>query len=469
MSRRSLHTLSVLLALGLSACGNGGQPLATDIQLLASEAVRDRITDLSFSSELLKDVVHVRVMTPADYDPSGKTRYPVVYLLHGAGADGYRAWTEGQEADGAQAGLQDLLASGTKTSETEAITASLPVIFVMPDSGPNGGYINWYNGGAFGPPAWESFHLGALLPWIDAHYPTIARREGRAVAGFSMGGYGAMHYAARRPDLFVAVAGFSPAVDKTDPLVIVNGSRSDLLTALLGDGEAAQGSLLNNMVYIRGHNPMDLASNLAGMAITVRTGTGAAGLPSPLGPGGNRPDPVEAGVFEQALRFSNHLNELGIAHVWAATPGAHSRSFAELKLQATLPWLMQVFANPPALPESVSYRSIDTHYEVFGWTVDIERPAREFSELRNASRKGFELSGSGKAWVTSPALFDPGERTEAVLSGDESTQSLAVQADSRGRIRIPVDLGPGNPHDEFSTQAQLLGSSVKAVAVSLLK
>lgn len=469
MSRRFLRALAALATLGLSACSDGSQSKLPGIELLSSKPVRDRITDLSFRSNLLADVERVRVMTPTDYDASGKTRYPVVYLLHGAGADGYQAWTEGQEADGAQAGLQDLLASGTKTSETEAMTAGLPVIFVMPDSGPNGGYINWYNGGAFGPPAWEDFHLGQLLPWIDAHYPTLASREGRAVAGFSMGGYGAMHYAARHPDLFAAVAGFSPAVDKTDPLVIVNASRSDLLTVLLGDGEASQGSLLNNMVYVRGHNPMDLASNLAGMAITVRTGTGTPGLPPPLGSGGNRPDPVEAGVFEQALRFSNRLNELGIAHVWAATPGAHSRGFAELKLQATLPWLMQVFANPPAPPRTVNYRSIDRHYEVYGWTVDIERPAREFSELRNASRQGFELSGSGQAWVTSPALFAPGERTEAMLSGDEPTQRLTVQADSRGRIRIPVDLGPGNPYDEFSAQAQLLGSTVKAVAVSLLK
>lgn len=454
----------------MGGCGKSGVPDAVmGIKLVSSEPVRDRITDLSFQSPLLDREAKVRVMLPTDYDASGRTRYPVLYLLHGAGVDGYAAWTEGQQADGTQGQLQDLLADGTKTSETEAMTAGLALIVVMPESGKNGGYIDWYNAGNFGPPAWESFHLGELLPWIDAHYPTLAARNGRAVAGFSMGGYGAMHYAARHPDLFVAAAGFSPAVDKTDPLVIANNSRGDPTTELLGADQDSQGSLLTNMVYIRGHNPMDLAQNLAGVALTLRTGNGLSGLPPPLGEGSNRPDPVEAGVFEQAERFHEQLASLGIEHIWEAKAGAHTRSFAELKLRDTLPWLMDVFTKPPSAPARVTYRSIDLYYEVFGWSVSLDRPAREFSELRNADASGFDLLGSGSAVVTTPAgYFSPGTPLTAELSSDDvPSTGIAAKADDQGRLQIPIELGPGNPYDEYSGDAAIAGTRVYAVHVKL--
>jgi S-formylglutathione hydrolase FrmB len=51
-----------------------------------------------------------------------------------------------------------------------------------------------------------------LVPWIDATYRTIAARRGRAIAGVSMGGYGALSYAARHPDTFAAAASFSGAL-----------------------------------------------------------------------------------------------------------------------------------------------------------------------------------------------------------------------------------------------------------------
>src|SRR5438128_1855963 len=63
------------------------------------------------------------------------------------------------------------------------------------------------------PAAWETYHMRELIPWIDSHYPTVADRSGRAIAGLSMGGFGAMTYAAKHPDLFAAAGSFSGAVD----------------------------------------------------------------------------------------------------------------------------------------------------------------------------------------------------------------------------------------------------------------
>src|SRR5205085_3008695 len=72
-----------------------------------------------------------------------------------------------------------------------------------------GWFSDWFNGGAFGPPMWETFHITQLIPWVDANLRTVAAAEGRAVAGLSQGGFGSLSYAARHPDLFTSAAAFS--------------------------------------------------------------------------------------------------------------------------------------------------------------------------------------------------------------------------------------------------------------------
>ena len=93
------------------------------------------------------------------------------------------------------------------------MTAGQPLIVVMPDGGRGGWYSNWHNGGRGGPPAWESYHIGQLIPLVDRRFRTVAARRGRAIAGLSMGGFGAFSYAARHPDLFTAAASFSGGLD----------------------------------------------------------------------------------------------------------------------------------------------------------------------------------------------------------------------------------------------------------------
>ena len=67
--------------------------------------------------------------------------------------------------------------------------------------------------------AWETALVDDLLPAIDARFRTIQGRAGRAIAGLSMGGYGAMHLALRHPDQFAAVASLSGALySPDDPL-----------------------------------------------------------------------------------------------------------------------------------------------------------------------------------------------------------------------------------------------------------
>jgi S-formylglutathione hydrolase FrmB len=134
---------------------------------------------------------------------------------------------------------------------------------VVPDAGIVGNYTNWYNDGAFGQPEWESYHIDQRLPWIDANYRTIASRSGRAVAGLSMGGGGAMKYAAVYPDRFDAAASFSGAVDTNNTPVWTVTQASGV-----ADGDHQPGAIFGlhetDDIRWRDNDPWDLAQNLAG-------------------------------------------------------------------------------------------------------------------------------------------------------------------------------------------------------------
>src|SRR6266550_7493567 len=132
---------------------------------------------------------HVRIVLPENYQ-SKDLGYPVLYLLHGAG-DTYESWIDNT----------DLL----------QFTQQYQLIVVMPDGGRNDS-AGWYSDWKDGSRNWESFHVGVLIPWVDRHLNTLGDGH-RAIAGLSMGGFGAMSYAARHPGLFAAAASFSGAVN----------------------------------------------------------------------------------------------------------------------------------------------------------------------------------------------------------------------------------------------------------------
>jgi endo-1,4-beta-xylanase len=70
---------------------------------------------------------------------------------------------------------------------------------------PNGLHDSWYVNSADGAQPVEDVIIKDLIPHIDATYRTIADRTGRAVEGFSMGGWGAAHLAFKYPDRFAGV------------------------------------------------------------------------------------------------------------------------------------------------------------------------------------------------------------------------------------------------------------------------
>ncbi len=114
--------------------------------------------------------------------------FPVLYLLHGL-SDDHTAWT--------------------RRTSIERYVHDTPLIVIMPN-----GERGWYTDAKNNPnAAFETFITRDLIDFVDQTFNTVAERTGRAIAGLSMGGYGAFKLALKHPDLFCAAVSFSGALD----------------------------------------------------------------------------------------------------------------------------------------------------------------------------------------------------------------------------------------------------------------
>ncbi|HRV59127.1 MAG TPA: alpha/beta hydrolase family protein [Solirubrobacterales bacterium] len=400
------------------------------VKVLKSEKLDSRLTELTLSTPNVDGPTGVRVLLPAGYGSSSRN-YPVLYLLHGA-IDDYRSWTDKGDA--------------------EALTAGLPLIVVMPDSGPSDGYTNWDNPGPDGQPAWERYHIEDLIPFIDQRFRTRADRAGRAVAGLSMGGYGAMIYAAKHPDLFTAAAAFSGAVNLTNPLLLSISTPT------------ARGDYATHKLRFESDNPLSLAENLGGIDLTLRTGDGSSG--GPLDPDGGF-DIVESVVHASNVSLHDRLGELGIGHVWEDYgPGNHTWPYWQRDLKKTLPGLMKRFRDRTPAPKRITFKSADSSYGAYGWSVKINRKAGEFSMLSDAGRNGFGISGSGRATVRTAPLLRKCRRFSVTIRDVSGKRKTVRHTGRKRRLEVKVNLGPANPFEQFTPEDEAAGHHSASANVS---
>lgn len=149
-----------------------------------------RYETVQFESKLVGTPLPYNVILPPDYksDASKNRRYPVIYLLHGL------------------SGSADNWVSDR--SRLAEYAARYPFIVVAAE-----GRNSWYTDSATAPAEkFESYIVKELIPDVDTRFRTIAAREGRAVAGLSMGGYGSLKFGLKYPTMFAFVGSMSGAL-----------------------------------------------------------------------------------------------------------------------------------------------------------------------------------------------------------------------------------------------------------------
>jgi S-formylglutathione hydrolase FrmB/phage tail protein X len=234
----------------------------------------------------------VNVLLPDDYRTSGRT-YPVLYMFHGGAAD-FRQFDF--------LGIREL-------------TAGKPIIVVMPD----GGQAGWYSNPVtsfVGPRNWETFHIAQLLPWIEANFRTYAEYDGRAVGGFSMGGFGALKYAAKYYGHFASVSAHSgPASLRRDFGLVVHWA--NITSAVLDlAGGTVYGAPLWDQARVSADNPIERIESYRNKRIFLVAGTS----PDPL----NWFDSVnETQVLAGQREFRDRLRAAGIPNEPHEVPGGH--------------------------------------------------------------------------------------------------------------------------------------------------
>lgn len=244
----------------------------------------------NFHSNVLKLAVSMDAIIPEPAEADDESRsYPVLYLLHGL-SDDHTIWQ--------------------RRTCIERYVADMNLAVVMP-----GADRSWYTDMARGPAYWT--YLTQELPTIARHlFPISPRPEDTFVAGLSMGGYGALKMALTHPEKFAAAASLSGALDIAAIAQDVEQTDERELAEVFGDLQGISGS--DNDLFALAEKAA--ASDTLPPPLFQCCGTGDA-------------------LYEQNVRFRDHLLSLGLDVTYHEAPGEHEWGFWDIWIRRVLEWL----------------------------------------------------------------------------------------------------------------------------------
>jgi putative tributyrin esterase len=324
--RAVVRTLGLIAACAISACAQPGAPRGT---------VR---TDTIWSQALGVNKRVVVYLPPSYTDITAKRSYPLVVYLHG-GLGNETDWT----AQGRLAQTMDSL-----------VAIGLPeMIIVMPD-GDDGWWTTWHGLNDVAAcrradrkepaeqycvpwPKYDDYVTHDVLSYADSAYRTLRRRETRAIAGLSMGGYGAITIAARTPSLFVAAASHSGVLQ---PGLMIDSST----LATTGAVTWRNGRTTDELRTASGTrwpriSPAFGLDSISWMArdpaqLIVRALARGDSLPAMM---------VDVGLGDHTLNmnrsFRDRMRVLGVPLQYAEWPGAHDWPYWQRHLPESLRFL----------------------------------------------------------------------------------------------------------------------------------
>jgi putative tributyrin esterase len=238
--------------------------------------------------------MHYLVLLPRDY-ASGR-RFPALYLLHGLFGD-YKNWD-------------------TRT-RLERAAESLSLLIVMPDADDS-----WYTNSATKPPdKFEDYIVKDLVSEIDGKYRTTPEKHARAIAGLSMGGYGAVKFVIKYPELFAFAGSLSGAFNAPDNLDDLNPDFRAKLLEVFGTKE----------------NPTRRENDIFAL---LKDWRGAAYFYLACGSGDSFLDSNRA--------LAAQLSSQKIAYEYHETPGGHTWDYWDSSVTALLQAVVHAIESNPA-------------------------------------------------------------------------------------------------------------------------
>jgi len=220
--------------------------------------------------------------------PDGRGPFPVLYLLHGM-SDDYSIWL--------------------RQTSIERYVAGLRLMVVMPDTH-RFFYVNDPRPGGL---AYEDHIIKDVIGQTDRLFPTIRARRARAVAGLSMGGYGAMMLAMKNSGKFSVAVSHSGAMGFAHR-TLANRADINVLAQGLPRGKYDLYTLAKK-----------LKNSRAKLAVRFDCGT-------------------EDFLIEHNRHFHSHLNKIGLVHEYAEHPGEHTWSYWDLHILDTLKFIRKHIA-----------------------------------------------------------------------------------------------------------------------------
>jgi diacylglycerol O-acyltransferase / trehalose O-mycolyltransferase len=286
-----------------------------DIEVVTERFARPNVLEMQVRSAALGMTVTVLLITPPGWQPGTERDWPVLFLLHG-GDDGPSCWLEHTDI----------------VSRARAHPGGLLV--VLPEGGRAGFYTDWRRPKSR---SWHRFHTVELLSLLETRY---GAGPSRAVAGVSMGGYGAVMYAARNPGMFQAVASYSGLLHTTRrgvPLLLRHFLRSvgERMNAMWGPRWSRHTIWADN-------DPYRLAERLAGTRLYVAAGDGTRVPGDPPAPGDRL---LERLIAPTSRDFAARMAAIGHPVCTSFGPGTHDWPSWQRELDRSWAFLLAAFTD----------------------------------------------------------------------------------------------------------------------------
>jgi S-formylglutathione hydrolase FrmB len=254
----------------------------------------------SVKSKYMPAPVGYCALLPPSYDAQPARKFPVLYFLHGLGGD-----------------QSFLVTSGAWNIIEDAQERKRIAEFVLITPQANSTfYVNSRDGKV----RYEDFFMRDFIPRMEKHFHLLGTRNARAVAGVSMGGYGALRFAFKYPQMFVVVAAHMPTLLEQLP----HGSSDAGLAPFLG---TAFGRPLDE-AYWKANTPFVFArtENLRGLKIYVDCG-----------------DRDDFGFDAGTAALGKLLTARHVAHEFHIYPGRHDWEFVAQHLEESLKVISDAF------------------------------------------------------------------------------------------------------------------------------